>query len=188
MESSNHLLEFVNNLLSQSELESGSLALNRTPISLTKFKQELTDRFSVLAARKQIDFSIELDPAMPETIIGDRYWMNRVISNLVSNAIKFTPEGGSVHLSGRRVDENHWKIEVTDTGVGISSDELSRIFEPFQKGRSGRNASSVAGLGLAIVKQVVEQMGGKITVQSTLNQGSTFTVLLPLEMSTEKEA
>ncbi len=185
IESNNHLREFVDNLLMQSELEAGKLTLQGVPISMPAFWQELDDRFSVLAVQKDITFTVELDSALPETIIGDRYWLDRVISNLVSNAIKFTPQGGRVSLAGHRITEEYWSIEVVDTGVGIPPDEIAGIFEPFQKGSGNRPAVSGAGLGLAIVREVVEQMGGKITVQSTLNQGSTFTILLPLETSQE---
>jgi signal transduction histidine kinase len=187
IESSNHLREFVDNLLAQSELEAGKLALQANQISPKKLMQELASGVQVLADQKGLELTSELDPTLPETILGDRYWLRRIIANLLSNAIKFTAQG-RIGLAFRRVEESYWAIEVSDTGPGISPDELSKIFEPFQKGGDTRPPVSGAGLGLAIVKDVVEQMGGRITVQSTLNQGSTFTVLLPLEMPTEKEA
>jgi signal transduction histidine kinase len=187
IESSNHLREFVDNLLAQSELEAGKLALQANQISPKKLMQELASGVQVLADQKGLELTSELDPTLPETILGDRYWLRRIIANLLSNAIKFTAQG-RIGLAFHRVEENYWAIEVSDTGPGISPDELSEIFEPFQKGGDTRPPVSGAGLGLAIVKDVVEQMGGRITVQSTLNQGSTFTVLLPLEMPTEKEA
>jgi PAS domain S-box-containing protein len=187
IESSNHLREFVDNLLAQSELEAGKLALQANQISPKKLMQELASGVQVLADQKGLELTSELDPTLPETILGDRYWLRRIIANLLSNAIKFTAQG-RIGLAFRRVEESYWAIEVSDTGPGISPDELSKIFEPFQKGGDTRPPVSGAGLGLAIVKDVVEHMGGRITVQSTINQGSTFTVLLSLEMPTEKEA
>ena len=187
MESSNHLLAFVNNLLTQSELESGSLELTKNRIVVRQMANSLIANFEVLAQKKGLTLTSEVDDSMPEVIIGDRYWMNRIVSNLVGNAIKFTREGG-VTVQIRRVDTAFFSIAITDTGDGIPPEDLGVIFEPFRKGSRKTPGAGGAGLGLAIVKDVVKQMGGRITVQSTLNQGSTFTVLLPLETPTEEES
>ena len=187
MESSNHLLAFVNNLLTQSELESGSLELTKNRIAVHQMANSLIANFEVLAQKKGLTLTSEVDDSMPEVILGDRYWMNRIVSNLVGNAIKFTREGG-VTVQIRRVETAFFAIAITDTGDGIPPEDLGVIFEPFRKGSRKVPGSGGAGLGLAIVKDVVKQMGGRITVQSTLNQGSIFTVLLPLETPAEEES
>lgn len=179
-ESTNHLTEFVNNLLAQSELEAGELALQLQPISIENLNQEISSTTDVLAERKGLQFSSEVAPDMPKTILGDHYWLRRIVSNLISNAIKFTDKG-SVQLSIQCVDKEYWTIKVTDTGHGIPLEEQANIFEPFQQGSHQGLASGGSGLGLAIVKDVTELMGGRISLNSAINQGSTFIVLLPLK-------
>lgn len=178
-ESTNHLTEFVNNLLAQSELEAGKLALQVQPISIELLSQEICSATEVLANQKGLVFSFEIEPNMPKIILGDHYWLRRILSNLTSNAVKFTDEG-EVNLSIRCVDQTFWAMEVSDTGHGIPLAEQADIFEPFEQGSFKGRASSGSGLGLAIVKDTAEIMGGRITLNSTIDQGSTFTVLLPL--------
>ena len=121
---------------------------------------------------------------MPETVLGDQYWLRRILSNLISNAIKFTDEG-SIKLSIECVDKEFWAVKVTDTGHGIPLEEQVNIFEPFQQGSRKGHASSGSGLGLAIVRDVTELMGGRISLTSVVDQGSTFTVLLPIRLPGE---
>ena len=178
-ESTNHLTEFVNNLLAQSELEAGKLALQVQPISIETLSQEISSTTEVLANQKGLDFSFEIEPSMPDIVLADHYWLRRILSNLTSNAVKFTDEG-EVKVSIRLVDKTFWAMEVSDTGHGIPLAEQSDIFEPFKQGSMKGRASSGSGLGLAIVKDITEIMGGRITLNSAIGQGSTFTVLLPL--------
>ena len=178
-ESTNHLTEFVNNLLAQSELEAGKLALQVQPISIETLSQEISSATEVLANQKGLGFSFEIEPNMPNIIMGDHYWLRRILSNLTSNAVKFTDEG-EVNVSIRLVDKTFLAMEVSDTGHGIPLAEQSEIFEPFKQGSFTGRASSGSGLGLAIVKDITEIMGGRITLNSAIGQGSTFTVLLPL--------
>jgi PAS domain S-box-containing protein len=179
-QSTNHLTEFVNNLLAQSELEAGELALQSQSISLEILVQEIGSATEILAGQKGLTFNWEIGPQMPAVVLGDQYWLRRILSNLISNAIKFTDEG-SIQLSIDRVDEEFWTLKVCDTGQGIPLEDQAKIFEPFQQGSREGHASGGSGLGLAIVKDVTELMGGRISLSSSLNQGSTFTILLPLK-------
>jgi PAS domain S-box-containing protein len=185
--STNHLTEFVNNLLAQSELEAGQLALQSRSISIEKLLQEISSAAEIMATQKGLEFSTRVAADMPDTILGDQYWLRRILSNLISNGIKFTDEG-HVNLSIECVDKDFWTIRVTDTGHGIPLDEQTSIFEPFQQGTRIGHASGGSGLGLAIVRDVTELMGGRISLTSTINQGSTFTVLLPLRTPGKENA
>jgi PAS domain S-box-containing protein len=180
-QSTNHLTEFVNNLLAQSELEAGELALQSQSISLKRLAQEIGSATEILARQKGLEFTWEISPKMPDLILGDQYWLRRILSNLISNAVKFTDEG-NIQLSIDRVDDEFWTLKVSDTGQGIPLEEQAKIFEPFQQGSREGHASGGSGLGLAIVKDVTELMGGRITLASTIDEGSTFTILLPLKM------
>jgi len=178
-QSTNHLTEFVNNLLAQSELEAGQLALQSQPISLDRLIQEIGSATEILANQKELAFTFEISPNIPKVILGDQYWLRRILSNLINNAVKFTKKG-SIKLSIECLDKDFWTINVSDTGQGIPLEEQSKIFEPFQQGSQKGHAGGGSGLGLAIVKDVTELMGGRLSLTSTVNQGSTFTVLLPL--------
>jgi PAS domain S-box-containing protein len=178
-ESTNHLTEFVNNLLAQSELEAGQVALQTQSISIERLVQEIGSATEILAAQKGLAFSAKVAAEMPDTVLGDQYWLRRILSNLINNAIKFTDEG-SVDLSIDCVDKEYWTIKVADTGHGIPLGEQANIFEAFQQGSQKGHAAGGSGLGLAIVKDVTELMGGRISLNSMVDQGSTFTVLLPL--------
>ena len=181
-ESTNHLTEFVNNLLAQSELEAGQLAMQNQSISVARLVEEIGSTAEIMASQKGLRFTSSIETGMPETLLGDQYWLRRILSNLISNAIKFTDEG-EVSLSIDCVDEAFWAIKVSDTGHGIPLEEQVSIFEPFQQGSYQGHTTSGSGLGLAIVKDVTELMGGRISLKSTVNQGSEFTVLLPLRKS-----
>ncbi|HIE57018.1 MAG TPA: PAS domain S-box protein, partial [Anaerolineales bacterium] len=153
IKSSNHLLEFVSNLLTQSELEAGQLELQANQISLPELKQELEEGIRVLAAQKGLQLTGKLDPALPETIIGDRYWLRRIIANLLNNAIKFT-EQGQVGLSFARVDEDHWKVEVSDTGSGFHPKSAAKFSSHSKKGATISAPQAAPGWGWQLSKRL----------------------------------
>jgi signal transduction histidine kinase len=126
------------------------------------------------------DVRLEYDPCPPDLLArADRTKAEQILLNLVSNALKFTPSGGSVRVSCR-VEDERLDIIVRDTGVGIPEDKLSAIFEPFvQLGRSLSNMREGTGLGLSISRELARAMQGDVTVQSAVNAGSTFTMSLP---------
>jgi two-component system phosphate regulon sensor histidine kinase PhoR len=160
-------------ILSQTE----SLAPYKEPMDLSEILQEIVPRFQTQAS----DAGLEISSDVPE---GLKVWANndqieQVLVNLVDNAIKYTPRGGSIHVSAKR-EIGHVAVDVTDTGVGIMQQDLGRIFERFYRVDKARSRQSGGtGLGLSIVKHIVESHGGQITVQSEFNRGSTFTFTLP---------
>jgi signal transduction histidine kinase len=144
-----------------------------------------------LAVAKQLQMVVNCDSASanssaaraPEKVLTDPLRLQQIVTNLLSNAIRYT-ETGSVQLTCQMLSDNRWSIAVTDTGVGISPEDQARVFDPFfQAGTSDRIPDST-GLGLAIVAQLVKLMQGKIELISEVGVGSTFTVILPLEVKT----
>ena len=124
--------------------------------------------------------SSDVDSALPENLLGDFHRLQQILINLINNSVKFTSEG-EIQMHFFRNDQAHWGIEVRDTGVGIPEEEIPHIFETFRQVDStpSRQYGGI-GLGLAIVKQLVELMQGEITVKSQQGQGSSFTIILPL--------
>jgi signal transduction histidine kinase len=171
------------NLLELSKLDSGLVLLDLRPDDLRAAVESATHQNDAVAARRGIALTVDLPP-VPIRIRHDPPRIGQVVSNLVANAIKFTPRGGTVQVdvapttSGARID-------VVDTGIGIDRAELPHIFERFYRGsRSNEARSSGSGLGLAIVRSIVEMHGGSITVESAAGSGSRFTVLLPADPRT----
>jgi signal transduction histidine kinase len=142
--------------------------------------QQAISGIDIVAQKKGLSFSLHFDPSLPQEICGDDRRIRQIIINLLGNAIKFTKEG-SVTLEVRRPEADRWEIQVTDTGIGISKEAQSYIFEPFRQLQSAVTYENRGvGLGLSITKQLVELMNGKIVLESEPGQGSAFTVLLPL--------
>jgi signal transduction histidine kinase len=134
-----------------------------------------------LTADKGLMLTSELDPDMPDTLTGDSSRLQQILINLVNNAVKFTTKG-SVHVQLSKLDIEHWGITVKDTGQGIPDKELPHIFDTFRQveGTTTRVHGGF-GLGLSIVKQLVTLMGGNISVESELGEGSVFSITLPFE-------
>lgn len=184
--SGRQLLNFVNNLLDAGQLNAGTLQLNKADFN----PRELLDRVEAtmlpVARNKDLEFSAELADNLPPLIYGDSDRLEQILLNLMDNAIKFT-EKGSVSAYIYRPDENHWALQVADTGIGIPEDSKSTIFESFWQvdaSVEGRTDLGV-GLGLSIVARLVRLMDGRVTIESIVNSGSIFTVILPLEFREE---
>ncbi|MFW5950893.1 MAG: ATP-binding protein [Gemmatimonadota bacterium] len=170
----------VNQLLDLSRFEAGGLRIEPEPVPLDQLVREVEGSFRALATQKQIVFDVVRDPGLPATVVIDHDRIrHEVLSNLLSNAFKFTPSGGRVALEAVAHDgEVHFRV--TDSGVGIPADQLERVFEKYyQVEREGRAQGS--GLGLAIAKHVVDAHGGRIRAASTEGEGTTFDIFLPLE-------
>jgi len=180
MDSAEYLTNMVNELLDEAQLRSSTATLLEKMFSPFKLVQSATSGMDILAQKKGLKFSMQIDPALPEEIYGDDRRIRQIIINLIGNAIKFTKEG-SVRLNILRADENYWEIRVADTGVGIPKEAQSTVFEPFRQVKSSvtRDNRGV-GLGLSITKQLVDIMHGRIVIESEPGKGSTFIILLPI--------
>ncbi|SHK20330.1 sensor histidine kinase [Rhodothermus profundi] len=176
-ESGQRLLATINDILDLARLRSGSMVLRRVPVEITETVQKVYQLLEPLARKKGLDFRMEL-PTVPVRVFGDPRAVERVLNNLVGNAIKFTPRGEVV--ISVTADEQHVRIAVRDTGEGISEEFLPHVFEEFRQESSGTDrAYEGSGLGLAIAARLVKLMGGTIEVASKKGEGSTFTVVLP---------
>jgi PAS domain S-box-containing protein len=173
-----HLLALINDLLDLSRLEVGKLDLRLEAVALAEAAEEVVERMGPLAAAKNIDLRVE--PARPRLAAWvDRRRVDQVLYNLISNAIKFTPSGGSISVCVR-TQRGEAALSVRDTGVGIKASEHKRIFEEFAQLESGQVAGQAGtGLGLSVTRGLVERMGGSIEVRSASGRGSTFTVMFP---------
>ncbi|MEW6231452.1 MAG: ATP-binding protein [Chloroflexota bacterium] len=171
------LSQLVQELLELSRIESGRVALRRETTDVVQLVRQAAERLQPQASRQGIGLTVQAEPRLPEVSIdGDR--VQQVIINLVHNAIKFTPPGGRVTVATRASPEGV-EVSVSDTGVGISPEDLPRIFERFYKGDRSRSGGGT-GLGLAIAKHTIQAHGGRIWAESTPGRGSTFTFLLPV--------
>ncbi|HVH64326.1 MAG TPA: ATP-binding protein [Candidatus Dormibacteraeota bacterium] len=167
----------IGDMLDLDRMESGRMTMRSGAIDINEVLTEAISRAA--ASSVTVEFKSDLDPRLP-IVAGDRDRLVQVVSNLVNNAVKYSPEGGTVTLSSR-VEGETALISVTDTGIGIPADEISHVFERFRRVRSGAaQAIPGTGLGLTIVKQIVEMHGGKIWVESALGHGSSFHFTIPL--------
>jgi PAS domain S-box-containing protein len=185
VESANYLSGMVNELLDEAQMSSNTATLLMRKFSPFELLQQAASGMDIVAEKRGLQFSTKIDPSMPHELYGDDRRIRQIITNLIGNAIKFTREG-SVHVHVLHPDPDHWKIEVTDTGIGIPRDAQSYIFEPFRQADVAvTHDNRGVGLGLSITKQLVELMRGQITVTSEVGKGSTFTVILPIAKGQE---
>lgn len=176
---STRLLTLINEVLDLAKIESGRLELVSAEMNPGPLAESWRSQTHVLAEQNNLDFIIDIDPALPLAVYGDPERLTQIGINLLSNAFKFT-ENGSVTLSMKRDNEN-WIIAVTDTGIGIPPHAINYIFDEFrQVDGSSKRVYGGTGLGLAICRNLVRMMRGQIKVTSELGKGSTFSVTLPL--------
>ena len=176
--SQQHLLSIINDILNFARVEAGQTVYTYASVAVGAVLESVSQMTASLAAPKGLRFDVTECP--PDVVVwADKSKVEQIVLNLVSNAVKFTLDG-SVTLSCDWEDAHRVAITVRDTGVGISSDELDKIFEPFiQVGQSRTNSREGTGLGLAISRDLARAMGGEITVQSATGSGSAFTLVLP---------
>ena len=174
------LLELIDDVLMMSRIRTGSLQLSLSDVSIVRICEEVIEEVRPLAARKGLQVQLELSEGSVPEIPADPDGLRRVFSNLLGNAIKFT-EAGEVGVSISGPEREFVRVEVWDTGIGISEQEFPGLFESFRQvdGSLSRPYEG-SGLGLALVQQWVEAHGGTIRVQSALGEGSRFSVLLPM--------
>lgn len=176
---SRRLLGLINDILDLSKIASGSLQVFLAPMSPQKVVYETVESLRSLADEKKVSLNLNVSDTVPEIVLGDAHKLQQILANLLSNAIKFTDQG-SVTVDVGMVDTGQWQIKVADTGIGMPSDAVNTIFEPFhQLDGSERRKYKGTGLGLAISKRLVDALGGTIEVETALGKGSTFTVKLP---------
>lgn len=180
MTNSHRLLDIVSDLLDKAQMEAGKLSLHLQSFRPADLIDNVHSVMDKIAADKGLALTSELDPEMPEYIVGDIARLQQILVNLINNSVKFT-EKGSVHVCLSRPDKKHWILGITDTGIGIPEEELPNIFEAFrQVDSTATRKYGGFGLGLSIVKQLSELMDGQVTVSSKLGSGSSFAVMLPL--------
>ncbi|WP_342596740.1 ATP-binding protein [Cyanobacterium aponinum UTEX 3222] len=190
--SGEHLLTLINNILDLSKIEAGKITLNKENIDLYKLLDEIEDIFKYKAEKKGIHLIFEKLDNLPQFIKTDAPKLRQIIINLVSNAIKFTEEGG-VSLQGtiNKLNNNEKKVEllfiIRDTGKGIKHQELATLFQPFTQTKSGKEVNEGTGLGLSISKKFVELMGGNIKVSSEENVGTIFSFTVQTEIIPDYE-
>lgn len=176
-EEAGRLNRMVTELTDLARLQAGQLSMRMNPLDIAKLTQAVGDRLSILAHDKGLTLHIQADPMPPVEGDGDR--LAQVLTNLVSNAIKYTPSGGEIWLR-TQVNNGGVEVMVRDTGLGIKADELQRIFERFYQVDKARGPRRGTGLGLAITQEIVQAHGGRITATSAgEGHGSTFTLWLP---------
>ncbi len=179
------LLSLVNDVLDLSKIEAGAVELRITPKSPRKMITEVVDAMQSLAQQKKITLTTHYADDTPEILLFDAPKVQQIVTNLVSNAVKFTTSGG-VDVFVAPGAAQTWEIKVTDTGKGMPPDAVNYIFDIFRQVDSGDSrAHQGTGLGLAITKRLVDRMGGSISVETALGSGSTFIVRLP-RLTTEK--
>ncbi len=186
-----NMLGIINDILDFSKIEAGKIEIEKIPFDLDKLLQHVISIESVKIEEQGVELILEQEPRMPHTFLGDPVRIEQVLLNVVNNAIKFTSEGNvllSVRVSDKK--ENICTIEfcIKDTGVGMTSEQLARLFIPFDQGDSSINRRfGGTGLGMSIVKNLVELMDGEIKVKSVVDEGTVFDIRLPLEESADGE-
>lgn len=183
---SKHLLTIINDVLDMSAIESGKIKVAHDRFDFRSLITSLTTVFYTQARLKDVEFDVVLCTLTEEWFTGDQMRTSQILTNLLSNSIKFTPEGGKVTLEiiqpEAEVNAAHIRFKVTDTGIGMSEEYLSHIWTPFEQADSSISRRfGGTGLGLSITKNLVELMNGSISVESKMGEGTTFTVDLTFE-------
>lgn len=176
---SQRLERLVSEMLSVSEIEAGSMTLRRDDVRLDQLFKSLEQDYRQSASKKNIELRFDLPPKLP-AIQGDRDKLSIVLQNLLGNAIKYTPEGGDVNV-GVDLSATELSIDIRDSGIGISKEDQEHVFEKFYRANDPRLGDITgSGLGLALAYEIIRLHGGDMTVESELNEGSTFRVTLPI--------
>jgi signal transduction histidine kinase/CheY-like chemotaxis protein len=173
-----HLLTLINDVLDLSKIEAGRLEVNRVPCDLHRLVKNIFEIVSPRAESKGLTFSTEIAAEVPKGILTDPTKLKQVLVNLAGNAVKFTDEG-SVTLRVRKLQDIGLQLEVEDTGMGMTPEELEEVFDPFKQAEGGKKSGGT-GLGLPISKRLVEALGGTLEVESQPGQGSRFMITHPL--------
>ena len=175
---SDALLNIISDTLDFSKIESGKLDIEPEEFTVDKLLNSTFSLFEARAKEKMIRFTLTIDPAIPCCLISDSFRLRQIVSNILSNAIKFTPENGEISVTAD-YDEGTLRIRISDTGIGITEEQQARIFDAFAQANGATDRQyGGTGLGLAISVRLAQMLGGGITVDSTPNEGSIFTVTI----------
>lgn len=190
-ESSQHLLGLINDVLDMSKIENGKLAINNEPFSLPKVIQSVNDLIRPQAEARSLEFDIIQENVEQDDLIGDALRLNQILLNILSNALKFTPAGGSITLKMSELALRHNNVRlrfvIQDTGIGMSEEFLQRIYKPFEQANRATTAKyGGTGLGMSITMNLITLMGGTINVESREGEGSKFTIELPFGVNERK--
>ncbi len=187
--SGKQLLRMINDILDLAKMESGRMDVGAEEFEIDALISAQCDFARPLSEKKNIDLDYEIEPGLPP-LRQDRGKIEQVLNNLLSNAIKFTPDGGRVHVTASRDPSGDLRLSVEDTGVGIGEADRARVFEKFRQGASVLPSGTAmtrefsgTGLGLSIVREICRLLGGDIALESELGKGSTFTVILPWQLT-----
>ena len=188
--SGEHLLRLLNDVLDMSQIESGKVILTESPCSLTGVIQELVSMVQTSLHSKDLAFTLDTSRITDPDVFCDKLRLEQVLLNILTNAIRYTPKGGSItfsalQLPGTLTGNANYEFRIQDTGIGISADFLQRIFEPFER-EYNTTTSGIqgTGLGMAITKNIVDMMNGSIDIQSVRGQGTTVTISIPFRLDT----
>lgn len=190
--SSKHLLSLINDLLDMSRLEGGKATINVSEFNLSDFLEEIRVILRPQLKIKKLEFEMQSQGLQTELLIGDKERLRQILLNILTNAIKYTHEGGSVSFTIKQLEQvsrrfSHIRFEVKDSGIGMDPEFMEHIFEPFSREETTTHSGIFGtGLGLAIVKNLVDLMGGTIHVESEKGKGSTFSVDLELQMAVQE--
>jgi PAS domain S-box-containing protein len=187
LSSSRHLLRLINDVLDLAKVESGKMEFRPEPLRLAEVIGEVRDILRGIASSNHIRMESKIDPDIPEVIL-DPAKLKQVLYNYLSNALKFTPDGGCVTIHVSAEPNDSFRIDVEDTGIGIRPEDVGRLFIEFQQLDAGiAKRYGGTGLGLALTKRIVEAQGGTVAVRSTPGEGSTFTAVLPCRMTVTED-
>ncbi|RZK40836.1 MAG: response regulator [Pedobacter sp.] len=183
---SKKLLNLLNELLELGKLEAGSIVINKQPTDINKFAKRIFQGFSSAAEYKKIDYSLSLHIEEGINLEMDREKIEKILTNLINNALKFTPSNGRINVQ-LNLNNEKLAIDVNDSGKGISEEELPNIFERYYQVVQDQNqAEGGTGIGLAITKEITELLGGTLNVKSELGKGSLFSVSIPIKIAETK--
>lgn len=191
--SGNHLLLLINDILDMGKIESGKITLNEETCNMVEILKTSCSMLNAQANQKKLHLELDVAGITDEYVVCDRLRMNQVLLNCAGNSIKFTPEGGLIRINARQLEsefENRarYEIKILDSGIGMSKEFLSRIFDPFEREKTSTISKiQGTGLGMSITKSLVEMMYGTIDVDSVVGEGTTYTIVLNLQIASKEE-
>ena len=180
-QSADHILNLLTNLLEFSSLEQGKLKAEKAPFNAYDLCQETATMFEPIARQKNLQFDFHSDLSKSTIVISDKLRIKQIISNLISNGIKYTLEGKVEFLA--KMDDNKLIFGITDTGLGIPQDKINEIFKPFARIDTYNQFAEGSGYGLSVVKGLVDLLEGEIMLESEVGKGSHFTIMIPVEIA-----